>query len=88
MVGPREERPTQPDLRDFASESIRAALLIEFLRTFLDNFADERICLMFQNANHSDKNKKWEAFKLEMKRRLFPLYEDECEEISYYDVTG
>jgi hypothetical protein len=52
-----------------------------------NHLQDDKVCLTYQNASHSDVNVKWETFKNGVKSRL-PSLSSTTEDIEYYDVTG
>ncbi len=72
----------------FASTSLSVPALIKLITDVLSTVSDDRVCLVYQNADNRSKNEKWVQFKAGMKDSLFPCYSDVCEEITYADVTG
>ncbi len=72
----------------FGSRTLDVAALVKVMNSLLKNhLPDDKVCLTFQNASHSDVNVKWEAFKKGVKAHL-PSLSSTTEDIQYYDVTG
>ncbi|MES2788540.1 MAG: hypothetical protein V4719_02890 [Planctomycetota bacterium] len=72
----------------FGSESLNVDYLISLIRNLLTTFPEERVCLVFQNADNPYKNFRWEEFKGKTEDVLFPRYADTFEQLSYNDVTA
>jgi len=72
----------------FGSKTLNVEALIKFIGDLLTTLKNDRVCLVFQNADNPYKNEKWEKFKAGIEQHLVPCYADECEGIIYEDVTG
>lgn len=72
----------------FASQTIDVGELVKLVKWILTDFADEKICVVFQNADNPYKNGSWEQFKEYTTDVLFSCYGDKSEIVSYYNVTG
>ncbi len=72
----------------FASQTIDVPALVKLIKRILTEFAADKICLVFQNADNPNKNASWYQFKDYTKGVLFPVYADEAENVSYINVSG
>ncbi len=72
----------------FGSRTLDVAALIKVMNNLLEkHLVGDKVCLTYQNANHSDVNVKWDAFKKGVEAQL-PSLSSTSEEIQYHDVTG
>jgi hypothetical protein len=72
----------------FGSRTLEVPPLVTFVnRMMKDHLSNDKVCLTYQNANHSDVNAKWEDFKKGVKAHL-PEFSSVSENIQYHDVTG
>jgi len=72
----------------FGSRTLDVSSLVKIIKTLLQKHVpQDKVCLTYQNASHTDVNTKWEAFKKGVHGHL--IEKDSANEyLQYYDVTG
>jgi hypothetical protein len=72
----------------FGSKTLGVPALVRFIADLvLRRLPEDKVCLTFQNANHSVVNEKWDEFKTGVKGILTP-YSSAGECLEYFDITG
>lgn len=72
----------------FGSRTLDVSALVIVISGLLRKcLSDDKVCLTYQNANHSMVNEKWDEFKAGT-IALLPSYSSHGEQIEYFDITG
>lgn len=72
----------------FASPSLDASKLVNFIQSLLEKYQSSEVCLMFQNAQGSRFNEKWHLFKNQVTELKTAISGEISEAIYYHESLG